>query len=77
MTVRELIEKHTKNFPDSHYFDKETLQFFGERISEMRVLKQTVINIDGRECYVLSSYQRNIGKRHYSYFDVNTFEEII
>lgn len=79
MTVRELIRKHESNYPKSFFFSPDTLKFFGERISEMRVLKETQ-EVDGRECYVLSTYQRNapegVAKRRLHYFDVNTFEHI-
>ena len=83
MNVYKLIEKHKQNFPHSHFFDRETLKFFGERISEMRVLKDTVIvkgyDNEEHECYVLSSLQRKypFGKRRaYHYFDVKNFEQI-
>lgn len=76
MTVYKLMQSHKQNFPYSHFFDKETLRFFGERISEMRVLKKTEI-VDGVECYVLSSLQHNApggARRAYHYFDAATFE---
>lgn len=76
MTVYKLIQEHKRNFSHSHFFDKETLRFFGERISEMYVLKKTEM-IDGVEYYVLSSLQHNApggARRAYHYFDVNTFE---
>lgn len=78
MTVYKLMRAHERNFPNSHFFDKETLRFFGERFSEMRILKKTQM-IDGAECYVLSALQHNApggARRNYHYFDVNTFEHI-
>ena len=84
MDVYELILKHEQNFPHSHFFDRETLKFFGERISEMRMFKDPVIvkgyDNEKHKCYVLSTLQRKhpFGKRRaYHYFDVNNFERII
>ena len=83
MTVYELIDKYYKNNPYGHFFDSRTLKFFGERMSEMRVLKKTV-NVESaggfkHECYVLSSYQHKapVPGRAYHYFDVETFDHVI
>lgn len=83
-TVYDLKNAHEQAFPGSHYFDTETLKFFGERLSDMYVLKDTVIvkSVDGEEheCYVLSKHQKRYdGKyiRCYDYFDVKTLEQII
>lgn len=76
MTVFRLMTEHKNRQPESHFFDRDALKFFGERISDMRVLEKTSI-YDGHECYVLSSLQRNApggAKRQYFYFDINTFE---
>lgn len=76
ITVNQLIRMHEMYYPDSAFFRKSRLKFFGERISDMRILKNT-INIDGQECYVLSTLQRNApsGKeRRHFYFDVKTYE---
>ncbi len=82
MNVYTLMDKHKTACPDSHFFDTDTLKFFGERMSEMRVLKKTIRARDifgaVHECYVLSSLQRNMGcTRHYSYFDTKTFKEVM
>ena len=42
MTLYKLINKYREHYPHEHYFDRETLKFFGERMSEMRVLKGIV-----------------------------------
>lgn len=70
-------------YPDGHFFDHDTLKFFGERYSEMRLLKDTVKITDvlgtEHECYVVSSRQRIplVGvKRVHHYFDVKTLEDI-
>ena len=84
MTVYRLMQEHKRRFPSSHFFDADTLRFFGERLSEMRVLQgvATVKDFRGRDrrAYVLSSLQRKApgGKRRkYHYFDVETFDTIV
>lgn len=83
MEAWKLIQKHKENQPQSHFFDHDTLKFFGERISEMYVFKNTEMIKDYsgnvHECYCLSSLQRKNPirpTRVYHYFDVNTFEEV-
>ena len=83
MTVYGLIERYRRTHPYGHFFDHDTLKFFGERISEMRVLKNTVeiTDIVGEKhtCYVLSSLQRKHPVRpvrSYHYFDVDTYDDI-
>lgn len=72
-----------KAHPGSHYFDRETLKFFGENLSSMRILKNiTIINDDGtpRECFTLSKLGkdfRGYKRRNYAYFDCDTLEYII
>lgn len=78
MTVYRLKEEYKKHYPDGHFFDHDTLKFFGERESEMRVLKQKA-NVNGRECYILSSLQRKNPagpRRVWHYFDTETFDYI-
>ena len=79
----ELREAYKITHPDGHFFDKETLKFFGERMSEMRLLKDKEVVKDyhgeNHTCYVLRKNQRNhpSGPRiHYSYFDQDTLEII-
>ena len=83
MDVYELKRKHLQNHPTSHFFDAETLKFFGESMSRMYVLKGTVKIFDylgdPHECYVLSKQGKNfLGQktRTYAYFDTKTFENI-
>ena len=66
-----------------HYFDRETLKFFGERLSDMRILKNIVVREDYQgkkhDCYVISRLQRNHPngpRRTLAYFDIETLEEI-
>ena len=70
-----LRDAHLAKHPDSH--------FFGERFSEMRLLKSKATATDGlgekHLCYLLSSVQRipMVGrKRVWHCFDVETLEHI-
>lgn len=83
MTTDNLIYNYRRSNPTGHFFDSDTLRFFGERRSEMRVLKDTTTITDWsgerHECYVLSSLQRKAPggpRRAYHYFDTKTFEEV-
>lgn len=84
MTIYMLKNRHQTYFPNSHFFDYDTLKFFGECLSTMRVLKDTVKIKDyaGKvhECYCVSSLQRKAPggpKRYYSYFDTTSYEQIM
>ena len=84
MTVYKLIAEYQNHNPSGHFFDRDTLKFFGERISEMRILKNMVCKTDysgeKHSCYVLSTLQRNApcgASRAYHFFDSETFEQII
>jgi len=87
MTFTELRRNIETTSGGKYFFDRDTLKFFGERLSEMRLLKGTaeVTDIHGEKhtCYVISSTRR---KNHmgacspypyYHYFDVNTFKRVI
>ena len=83
MQVYELRDRYLEKHPDGHFFDKETLKFFGERWSDMRVSRKLVEVKDYRGnphiCYELISKQRNApGGTHtaYHYFDKDTFDQI-
>lgn len=84
MTVNELINNYQRNNPNGHFFDRDTLKFFGETISSMHVHKGTCLVTDSRdevhECYILSSLQRKHPcgpTRVYHYFDTVTFDQIV
>jgi len=84
MTVYGLINRYQQHNPHGHFFDRDTLRFFGERVSEMRILKgfSTVRDCSGNvhKCYCLSSLQRKApggARRVYHYFDSVTFDHII
>ena len=77
--VKDYYAKH----PNGHYFDRETLKFFGERLSDMRIYKTIEVKEDylgkKHECYVISRLQRKHPdgpKRTLAYFDVETLENI-
>lgn len=81
--VGDLRYAYQSEHPQGHFFDPETLKFFGETFSSMRVLKKKEIVTDysgeKHTCYVLSSLQKPPygGKRRvYHYFDENTFDDI-
>lgn len=86
MTIYELMNKHLEKHPNSHFFDNDTLKFFGEALSRMRVLKGTVTIKDycGKDhvCYVVSATRhKNWNGRckpyiHYHYFDIDTLDDI-
>ena len=81
--IYSFIDDYNKKVGD-YYFSHDTLKFFGERLSEMYLLKNTAMIKDcsgsKHECYVLSSLQRNNpsgAKRAYNYFDVETLERVL
>lgn len=83
-SISYFIEAHKSKNPNSYYFSKNALKFFGERLSEMRVLKNTTVVKDSmgelHQCYVVSTVQHrhlNGATRHYTYFDVETLEEVL
>ena len=83
MTVNELVRRYYEKHPNGHFFDRDTLKFFGERLSEMYVWKGKVKKTDSmgvtHTCYVLSSLQRKhpMGPRRvYHYFDAETFDDV-
>ena len=85
MTVPKLITKYYEHNPDGHFFDGETLSFFGELADEMRLADRTEVIEDylgnQHECYVLVTYQHNTPSFcpdfSYHYFDVKSFEHIV
>jgi len=76
MTVYELKRRYQENNPEGHFFDKETMRFFGENLSGMKVTgKGYVSDIRGcaHECYELATYSRVFGHSVH-YFDTTTFQ---
>lgn len=83
-SVYGLMSAHKRAHPDSHFFDSDTLKFFGETVSSMRLLNEIVRVVDSmgekHNCYMLSSLQRKYPtgpRRVYHYFDVDTLEHIV
>lgn len=81
--IDDLIYNYYKKNPNGHYFDRDTLRFFGERRSDMRLLKGTVrikdVCDNYHEAYVVSRLQRKYPggpRRTYAYFDVETLDDI-
>ena len=81
ITVRQLKEELEKR--GSYYFSDETLRFFGERLSDMYILKETAKIRDEEgvvhECYILSRLSKDWnGKRcrKHDYFDIKTFKRV-
>ena len=72
---------------ESHFFDRDTLKFFGECLSDMRLLKTTYVITDvcgeKHNCYCVSVTRRKnafghcMGYKYYHYFDMETFHHII
>ena len=84
ITVNQLINGYKQNRPDGHFFDDDTLKFFGERKSDMKVSRDLVKVKDYRgnehTCYELKTKQRKAPggpKDSYHYFDTTTFDEVI
>ncbi len=78
-----LVSRYYGKHPGGHFFDRDTLKFFGESLSTMRLLKGTVkikdICGEEHECYVLSRLQKKhpLGpRRTYAYFDVDTLDDV-
>ena len=87
MKFYELKEKVINKGGESHFFDHDTLKFFGERLSEMKVLNgfYKITDVCGEEhvCYCLSAirHKNAFGAcKPYTvhhYFDKETFRHVI
>lgn len=87
--VYSLRAAHLAAHPGSHFFDADTLKFFGEQLSRMRLLKskKLVKDFSGvtHKCYILSSPQKcpswtgrgYIRRTKWFYFDVDTLDEVM
>lgn len=83
MTVQELKRAYQQKYPDGHFFDRETLSFFGEKLSAMKVLDEIHEITDSfgnhHRCYVLATLQEKapFGPQvMYFYFDVDTIDDV-
>ena len=83
-TISDLQSAYRKKHPNGHFFDQETLKFFGERLSEMCLRKSRAHNkyAAGNEhkCSFVSAVQRPGAplkkRRVYHYFDMTTLEDV-
>ena len=81
--IHSFIRDYYAKNPTGHYFDQDTLKFFGERLSDMRINKTVEVKEDDRgekhKCYVISRMHRahpNGPRRTLAYFDVETLNDI-
>lgn len=82
--IYDLRNAYLRTHPNGHWFDSNTLAFFGESLSTMYLLKGTyrVKDCLGVEhsCYKVSKLSRKYPggpRRTYAYFDINTFDDVI
>ena len=82
--IDDLIYQYYQKHPDGHFFDYDTLKWFGECRSRMRLLKGTclITNYRGEqvECYIVSKFSAKYpggGRTTYAYFDINTLDDVI
>lgn len=83
MTVRELIKEYKRTHEDEHFFDTNTLNYWGEKINKMRISSEikNVKDFDGtiRQCYMISVNQDKAPTQPFKvrhYFEVSTFDWI-
>ena len=86
MEFYELKNKIETVGKETHFFDADTLKFFGERLSEMRLLKDTITVTDVCDekhiCYVVSVTRRKNYRgpckpyAYHHYFDIVTFRHV-
>lgn len=68
--------------PNDYFFSKNTLDFFGEKLSDMRLLGETHAASDGKkmyDCYVVKSTQHDMCGEScltFYFFDVDTLKYI-
>lgn len=82
MTAYELKRIYQTKKPDGHFFDKETLKFFGESLSQMKVEKGPFEHTDYRgvkhQCYRLTTKQLDWNgnpKKEVFLFDIETMQD--
>ena len=76
LSIKQLKEQHQECCPHSIFFDELTLLAFGESLSHMRVLDETVLVKDRfgvkHRAYVVESVRFETERVHY-YFDTDSF----
>lgn len=79
MNASQLKYNHLLNFPDSHFFDRETMKFFNDKMSNFGVYKST---FNGLPVYIMYR-KRELCKKHKYLrnrryiFCANTFKNIV
>lgn len=80
MSVYELKRKYQEKNPEGHFFDKETLKYWGDRLSDFTVLAKPVKVRDYRgnmcACYVLRRKHPKGNTWQEAYFDTVTLRQI-
>ena len=87
MTFYELKNKIETAGGETYFFSHDTLKFFGETLSRMRLLKNKVSITDYRgdkhSCYVIAATRTKNAfghckpYTHYHYFDDETYQRIL
>lgn len=80
MTSSELKYRVQKADSESHFFDRDTMKFFGDTMKNYSVRPARIKRYDGTETNVWELYRKRPvkhGLRSSAYFDKETFEEII
>ena len=83
ITIHDFINKHRRLNHNSQFFSQKTLDYFGEKLSDMHIFNERVkLKLHSgelRECFVLSRLQREHPdgpKRTLAYFDADTLSEV-
>lgn len=79
MTPSQLKARYQQADPDGHYFDRETMRFFGDRMSNYGVRAATVTDYTGQTREVWELYRKHAvkhGLRASHYFDRETMDEV-
>lgn len=81
MTVNELIYKYKQHNTNGHFFDDETLKFFGDDLDTATVEDViAVTSIGKKRCWKYKANQNNAPTQPYekvAYFDHDNFHEYI
>jgi len=76
MTVSELKEEVTKNYP--YFFTRDTMKFFGDTMKNYGVCSTTIINTQGENVEVWKLYRKKPvkhGLQKPAYFRKDNFKE--
>ena len=82
MTASELKYQHEQHNPNSNFFNRESMKFFGDTMANYYVPAKTVLvetYTDGaHQCYELQRRNKTPkGASNSAYFDVCTFKKVI